>query len=69
MNSRYDQVSFGNVINGEVSTYTLTAPLLNIEKDVVTTFSTITQRLRHHLRVFGEPNLQLLVVAPVSLMP
>jgi hypothetical protein len=50
------------------STHTLAVPLLDIEEDVVTSLRTIAKGLRNHQLVFGQPQTQLLVITPVTIV-
>jgi hypothetical protein len=49
-------------------TYAFTVPLLDVEEDVVTTFSTITKTLGDHHIILRQPELQLLVIAPIAIV-
>lgn len=47
-------------------TYTFANPLLDVEEDVITTFSPVTKTLGDHHIILCQPELQLLVISPVT---
>lgn len=49
-----------------VSTYALLSPVVGVPDDVITALMSVAQELRYHSLVLGEPNLELLVPAPVA---
>ncbi len=50
-------------------THAFADPFVDIEEDVVSSLGTITQGLRNHHLILGQPGLQLLVITPITIMP
>ncbi len=48
--------------------YAFSVPLLDIEEDIITPFCAISERLWDHHVIFSQPELQLLVVSPITVV-
>ena len=62
------ELALVGIWTGPLSTNPFTMPRFDVEKDVIAPFCAIAKALRNHHIVFGQPQLQFLVVSPVAVM-
>jgi hypothetical protein len=62
-------MSVPNLLTGKKGfPYAFPMPLLDIKEDIVTPFCAISEWLRNHHVIFRQPELQLLVIPPITIV-